>query len=403
MLTRIIEWIVRREGRSFTRLDRVDGWRNPPEPREDIHLYVHMPFCRRPCPFCSFNRYPYVREKAVSYVKSLKKEIEMYASADFDFSVLYVGGGTPTVDMELLADVLDKLRSTFSLREISVEANPNDINDESIETLRSCRVDRLSIGVQSFSDRILREIGRLSHTGEDAIRSISLAEGRFRTLNVDLIFGLPNQSMEDLRRDLQIVKELRVDQVTFYPLMPSPHKRNALERRFNKVRIEKEREYYLEILRQMRSGYRPSTVWCFSRGDHMIDEYIVRCDDYIGMGSGSMSLLGSRYYVNSFSLERYSRFVERGLFPVVFERELRPRELAGYHFLTRIFGLETDDREEYKVLRKELALLRLFGIIERRDGRLRVTERGMYPMSVAMREFFSCLNSLRELCIENQI
>jgi phosphoribosylformylglycinamidine synthase PurS subunit len=68
-----------------------------------------------------------------------------------------------------------------------------------------------------------------------------------------------------------------------------------------------------------------------------------------------------------------------------------------------IIEMETDDREEYKVLRKELALLRLFGIIERRDGRLRVTERGMYPMSVAMREFFSCLNSLRELCIENQI
>ncbi len=403
MLAKIVEWIVRREGRSFTELDRTNGWRRPPEPREGAHLYVHMPFCRRPCPFCSFNRYPYVREKAVSYIKALKNEIEMYASADFDFSVLYVGGGTPTVDIELLAEVLDKLRSTFSLEEISVEANPDDIDEESIEILRSCGVDRLSVGVQSFSDRILREMGRLSHTGEEAMRSISLAEGRFKTLNVDLIFGLPNQSMMDLRRDLGIVKELGVDQVTFYPLMPSPHKRNALERKFNRVRIEREKEYYLEILRNMRERYRPSTVWCFSRGDHMIDEYIVRCDDYIGMGSGSMSLVGGRYYVNSFSLERYSRFVERGLFPVVFEKELEPRKLAGYHFLTRIFGLEADYREEYNVLRKELTFLRLFGIIERKGEKLRVTERGMYPMSVAMREFFSCLNALREFCIENQI
>ena len=113
-----------------------------------LPLYVHIPFCRSLCPFCSFNRYPFNETRVRSYYKHLGKELDLYAEKGFKFSSLSIGGGTPTVEMDELALFIDKAKSLLGIKEIDVETTPIEINDESIETLRSCGVKRLSIGVQ---------------------------------------------------------------------------------------------------------------------------------------------------------------------------------------------------------------------------------------------------------------
>jgi coproporphyrinogen III oxidase-like Fe-S oxidoreductase len=240
---------------------------------------------------------------------------------------------------------------------------------------------------------------------------LRLAQGRFETLNIDFVFNFPGQTIEQFETDIRAFKELGIDQATFYPLMASPHKKDALERKFNRVDNSREKKFYDVILKEIwAKGYTASTAWCFSRGDRMIDEYIIDSDDYIGVGSGSVSIVRGKFYVNTFSLEKYDAVVAEKRLPIIGWRKLSDREYLRYYLLTKLFGLEVDAgrfQQKFQTdidrkLRMELAFLRLSGVVEGQE-KLRVTSRGMYPVSVMMREFFAALNGLRELYIEKQI
>jgi coproporphyrinogen III oxidase-like Fe-S oxidoreductase len=238
-----------------------------------------------------------------------------------------------------------------------------------------------------------------------------MAEGQFDTLNVDFVFNFPDQTLEQFAADIAAFKELKIDQVTFYPLMPSPHKKDAMERKFNRVDNSREKRFYDIILSRIyRSDYTASTAWCFSRGERIIDEYIIEADDYIGIGSGSVSIVQGNFYVNSFSLDRYHDLTAFGRLPIVGWRQLSDKENLRYYLLTKLFGMKLDKEafrrrfqgEVEQKLRLELAFLKSCGVVSG-DGVLRVTEKGMYPVSVMMRDFFAALNTLRERHIERQI
>ncbi len=379
---------------------------------EKTALYIHIPFCRSLCPYCCFNRYLFNEDKARRYFKNLKRELDLYIQRGFKFSTFYIGGGTPTVLMDELLAFIDYLKKNFEVKQISVETTAREVNEENVNLLKDSGVNRLSIGVQSFHDSILKTMGRYALNGEEIKERISVAKGKFDTLNLDFIFNFPSQSMEQFEADLEIFTSLGIEQATFYPLMPSPHKRNALERRFNKIDTSREKRFYDVILQELASrGHSPSTVWCFSRGERMIDEYIVDFDDYIGIGCGSVSLFRGNFYVNSFSLDRYEEFLKENKLPIIRWRKLSERESLYYYLLSNLFGTKIDakefrhkfDADIHEKLRKELLFFKLFGLIQETDGRITLTQKGMYPVNVMMREFFSSLNSLREYCIENQI
>ena len=416
MLSAFLGFVTRYEGRKFLKLsekiDESEILGLAPRDSEEVSLYIHIPFCRTLCPYCCFNRCLFNEDKAKRYFKNLRKELALYIQKGFKFSTFYFGGGTPTVLMDELLEFISYLKTSFEVRQISVETTPRELSDESVNLLKDAGVNRLSIGVQSFDDDILKAMGRAWCTGEEIKEKILIARGKFDTLNLDFIFNFPSQSIEKFETDIEIFKSLGVDQVTFYPLMPSPHKKNALERRFNQVNTSREKRFYDVILNSLcTNGYDSSTVWCFSRGERMIDEYVVDFDDYIGIGSGSVSLLRGNFYVNSFSLNRYEEFVTRNKLPIIRWRRLSERELLYYYLLSKLLGLKLDTRKFYhrfnadihKKLRKELLFLKFFGLIQEDGDRINVTPKGMYPVNVIMREFFSSLNGLREYCIENQI
>lgn len=415
MISNLLSYITRREGRKFLKLsDRIDDSAinaSTLTSGQPVALYVHIPFCRTLCPFCCFNRYLFKEDKARQYFQSLQRELDLYIQRGFKFSSVYFGGGTPPIMMDELLGFIDYLKARFEVKEISLETTPAEINWRNIELLKGAGINRLSIGVQSFDNDVLKAMGRVPSSGEEAREKVLMAEGNFATVNIDLIFNLPFQSLEQFAADIGTFKSLRIDQATFYPLMASPHKKSALERRFNRVDTSREKQFYDIILERVYSdGYKASTAWCFSRGDRMIDEYIIDYDDYIGLGSGSVSIVNGNFYVNTFSLPRYDELVSQDKLPIIGWRKLTDKENLRYYLLTRLFGLTLDRgefRERFKTdihrkLGTELRFLKLFGLVEGQD-KLRVTRKGMFPVNIMMREFFTALNSLREYCIERQI
>ena len=415
MLANLVGFVTRREGKKFLKLsEKIDeAIITVAELGGDdaISLYIHIPFCKTLCPFCCFNRYLFKEDEARKYFKNLKRELDLYIQRGFKFSDFYFGGGTPTILMDELTGFIDYLKENFEVKQISLETMPREINKENIDLLKAAGINRLSIGVQSFDNGILKSMGRPLPPGDEIKEKLQMAQGVFDTLNVDFVFNFPGQSIEQFESDLADFKNLGIDQATFYPLMASPHKRDAMERRFNRINTSQEKNFYDVILREVYDkGYEASTVWCFSRGERMIDEYIVDDDDYIGIGAGSVSIVRGNFYVNSFSLDRYGEFVNNGKLPIVGWRILSEAENLRYYLLTKLFGMKVDKRKFHQrfnadiqeKLRKELLFFRLFGLVQGEEE-ISVTPKGMYPVSVMMREFFASLNSLREYGIEKQI
>ena len=416
MLSTFLGLITRYEGRNFVKLnDEIDESQivgTGTDSDNQISLYIHIPFCKSLCPYCCFNRYLFREDAARRYFTNLRTELDLYIQRGFKFSTFYIGGGTPTVLVDELLGFISYLKEKLEVKQISVETTPREVNEENVNLLKEAGVNRLSIGVQSFNDSLLKSMGRAFCTGEEIREKISIANGKFDTLNLDLIFNFPLQSIETFEADIEVLKSLRVNQVTFYPLMPSPHKKNALERRFTRVDTSREKAFYSVILRDIcGDSYLPSTVWCFSKGERIIDEYVVNFDDYIGIGAGSASLLNGNFYTNSFSLNRYEELLTQGKLPIMRWRKLSEHELLYYYLLSKLFGMKLVKKKFHErfnaninqKLKKELLFLKLFGLIQEKDGEINVTRKGMYPTSVMMREFFAALNGLREYCIENQI
>jgi coproporphyrinogen III oxidase-like Fe-S oxidoreductase len=415
MIPTIVSYITRREGRKFSRLkttfdeDVIKGVGRGKA--GGIALYVHIPFCRSLCPFCCFNRYLFQEDLARRYFFNLKRELELYQERGFSFNSAYFGGGTPTVLMDELLDFIGYLREQFDIRQISLETTPRELTETNLGLLKQAGINRLSIGVQSFDENVLKTMGRVNGPADEVKGRLLKAEGQFDTLNVDFVFNFPGQSLKQFEADVAAFKEMNIDQATFYPLMPSPHKKDALERRFNRVDNSREKGFYDIILRELyHGGYTASTAWCFSRGEQMIDEYIIESDDYIGIGAGSVSIVGGNFLVNSFSLDRYHEATRAGRLPAAGWRRLNGKENQRYYLLTKLFGMSLD-RDAFAVrfggeigrkLLAEMAFFKGFGLVSG-DGILRVTEKGMYPVSVMMRDFFGSLNTLREHCIERQI
>jgi coproporphyrinogen III oxidase-like Fe-S oxidoreductase len=412
---RLAGWVTRREGKKFLQLS--DKFPQPALPpgkagKDDwASLYIHIPFCRTLCPFCCFNRYLLDEVKARRYFANLKREVELYIERSFRFSDFYFGGGTPTVLMDELLSFIDFLKQYFNVKQISLETTQREINPEMLAALKKAGVNRLSIGVQSFDNDLLSAMGRLVGSGEEAIEKLKMAQGQFDTVNADFIFNFPTQTVAQFEKDVAIFKSLGLDQSTFYPLMPSPHKKSRLERRFQKVETSREKDFYDVILRELyQAGYKASTAWCFSRGDRLIDEYIIDYDDYVGVGAGSVGFLNGDFFVNTFSLEKYDELISGGKLPIVSWRRLSEREHLRYYMLTKLFGMSLDPekfRRRFNAsfnqkLRWELIFFRMFGLVKD-NKQIEVTPKGMYTLCVMQKEFFTALNTLRERYIDAQI
>ncbi|HWS25439.1 MAG TPA: coproporphyrinogen III oxidase family protein [Xanthomonadales bacterium] len=378
-----------------------------PPPDGRAFLYIHVPFCVSLCPFCSFHRVVYRQSKAARYFTALRREILTYRDAGFRFTGVYVGGGTPTVAPGELEQTLALVRECFPVREISVETNPSDLTEPVLDMLVKAGVNRLSVGVQSFDDGLLREMERYDKYGSGGriLEHLEHARGRFTTLNVDMIFNLPHQTPEILERDLNTVLASAANQVSFYPLMTSDSVRRKMTARMGRLDRHRVRGYYQRILERLRGEFRPSSAWCFSRGASAgIDEYIADNGDYVGVGSGAFSYVNGVMYATTFSLNVYHELISSGRPAITRSRHLATRERHRYEMLLKLFGLRMDHdwmRQRFDPrfeanLALELAALRVAGALHKDARGYALTERGMYLWVLQMSAFFESVNVFRE-------
>lgn len=378
----------------------------PAPPPSPCQLYVHVPFCEVLCPFCSFHRVRYNASKTQRYFDALRREIALYHDAGFRFSDVYVGGGTPTVDPDQLIETLDFVRARSPVRAISVETNPNHLQPELLHRLRDAGVTRLSVGVQSFDDGLLAGMERLEKYGRaDLIRErLAAAQGVLPTLNVDMIFNLPGQTLAMLDHDLDVLQALDVDQASFYPLITASHARSAMSKSMGLSDARLRHPMYERILDRMLPGYRAASAWCFSRNEGMFDEYIIDQDDYVGVGSGAFSYVGGTMYSTTFSLRHYCTRLETGLSGITQSRGLSRKERMRYDFLVRLFGGELDrgyierrwGRDFALRMAPELLAMRLLGATRHEADKIFLTRRGRYCWLLMMAEFFNGVNDVRE-------
>lgn len=379
-----------------------------PDPHKHYKLYMHVPFCERLCPYCSFNRFPFHENTAVPYFENMRREMLMLAELGYDFDTLYIGGGTPTIMIDELCDTIDLAKKTFDIHEVSSETNPNHLIPEYLEKLEG-RIQRLSVGVQSSNDDLLHAMGRYEKFGssEEIFERIRQASPYFKSLNVDMIFNFPAQTEEMLLNDIAFVLESNAGQTTFYPLMCSPSVEAKLAETVGKVNYAREKEFYDLIWKSLLNyGYDLSSAWTFNRYEQdMIDEYVVTGEEYPAIGSGGITYLGNRLFVNTFSIAEYNKAIESGRMSLMGQTTFSRLNQMRYRFMMQLFGLRLDKKQfkyDFGVpievgLPAEMMFMRAAGAFDiDSEYELTLTPKGRYLMVVMMRQFFIAVNKLRD-------
>jgi len=406
--------ITRKVRHEFARTMRFEDGAPPRIPatteQKPRLMYMHIPFCEKLCPYCSFNRIVFDEPLCRDYFQALRQEMLIYKQRGFDFRGIYVGGGTPTVLIDELEETLVLARETFNIREISVETNPNHLTDRNIAALKRVSINRLSVGIQSFDNNLLKAMDRFEKYGSgEAIRDrMKQALGQFETLNADMIFNFPTQRMDMLNRDLDILMEIGMDQITYYPLMVSDATRQTVSRTLGRVDYDREEQFYYQIVKRLIPAYRFSSAWCFSRKTAMIDEYIVDYDEYAGLGSGSIGFLSGTCYANTFNIRQYIAQAGRGELPLMASRDFDLRDRIRYDFMMKLFGMKLDlpglqhkyPGRLYRYLWPNLLAFLLAGGLRYDPPDYYLTPRGRYYWVIMMREFFISVNNFRDFCRE---
>lgn len=382
----------------------------PPEPQpgHQYLLYAHIPFCKTLCSYCTFHRFLFKEHKAREYFINLRKEMDYVKALGYDFTSMYIGGGTTTILEDELIRTIEHARTLFpGIKEVSCETDPLQIATPTFRNLKGL-VDRMSIGVQSFNDDILKMTERYDKFGSGALIYERLQEALelFPTTNVDMIFGFRGQNLEMLQRDMDLLVELNPRQITTYPLMVTSQTRKSVKQRIAAKGIELADQYAV-IMNTLGNHYRQLTSWTFGRThDEGFDEYVVDHDEYLGVGSGAFSFLGSSLYVNTFSLRRYNERIKAGMTGVERRRNFDKHAVLQYRLLLGLFSARLSRkyfREVHgvdldKALFKEMLGLRIAGAIKDNPedpDNLIVTDAGKFLGLVMMKAFYSGMDNVR--------
>ncbi len=365
-------------------------------------IYVHIPFCVRRCPYCDFNTYAGLERLQGPYVEALIREVRAYGRrmGRPQASTVFFGGGTPTtLTGEQLRRVLDAVRDAFDVlpdAEITSEANPGTVDSDRFRAMRDAGFNRLSLGVQSFDDEELRFLGRI-HSAAEAVEAYRRArEAGFGNVNLDLMFGLPEQRIESWERSLSRAVGLRPEHLSLYALTveegtplarwvadgktPPPDEGAAADM------------YDLACDLLAEAGYRhyeisnwalddPARDW---RCQHNLTYW--RYEPYLGFGAGAHSFDGRRRWWNVSGVQEYIGKIEAGEPPMKSGEDIGERLAMGEMMMVGLRLLEEGVpearfRERFGVSLKEafpqeIEELTEDGLVEWHGGSLRLTRKG---------------------------
>lgn len=358
-----------------------------------LALYLHLPFCAAKCRYCDFASYPGREDVWDEYLTALTAEWRQWLPQldECEIATVFLGGGTPSLlptgSLErLLGSVLDSGRVT-SDAEITMEANPGTVSPDKLLRLRRAGVNRLSLGAQSFSDALLRSLGRI-HCAADTADAVAMArDAGFDNLNLDLMYALPGQTLADWRETLDEAVSLRPEHLSAYSLIVEPGTPLHADVERGAARLPDEDETMAlqrETVRRLTAGgYGRYEISNYAQAGFECRHNLVYWNrgDYLGLGCAAHSLMDGERFENPRSLEEYlagGRRLNRETLTktdameetlMLSTRTTRGMELRAY---ATNFGVDFERTHE-----KKLRRLVQLGLIRLEDGFLRLTEKGM--------------------------
>ncbi len=282
---------------------------------KEIGIYVHIPYCKRKCDYCDFSSYSGKEDTIEKYIETLKKEIDECSFTGFDIGTIYIGGGTPSfIDSKYITEIINKIREKFIVSrnaEITIEMNPGTVTKEKLKDYKKSGINRLSIGLQSTDNKILKKIGRI-HTYEEFIETYELArkEG-FDNINIDLILALPGEDEESIKSQVEKIINLKPEHISVYSLIveEGTKLKNRIDN--NEIQLaddEEERDMYWGAKKLLEeNGYEHYEISNFSlpnyRSRHNMDCWSQK--EYLGFGCSAHSYFNGKRFSNANTIEKY--------------------------------------------------------------------------------------------------
>ena len=287
--------------------------------KKEIGIYVHIPFCIRKCYYCDFVSFTNQEENIEKYIEAVIKEIESYELEEYNVTTIYIGGGTPSsIESRYIEKILHKIKekiinneTKFNDIEITIEINPGTIDRKKLQDYEETGINRLSIGLQSTNNEILKNIGRI-HTYEEFLEGYILARSiGFDNINVDLMIGLPNQTIEKIKDSVEKVINLEPEHISVYSLIVEEGTKIENLLNMNKITLpeeELERNMYWYVKNKLElNGYIHYEISNFAK-ENKQSKHNVNCweqKEYIGIGTAAYSYLNNIRYGNTSNIQKY--------------------------------------------------------------------------------------------------
>lgn len=290
----------------------------------ELGIYIHIPFCKQKCYYCDFVSYSNKCSEVKEYIESLKKEIEEFDFSNYKVTSIYIGGGTPSyIDsiyiVEILSELKEKLKCNlieFKDIEITIEVNPGTVDAKKLNDYKKLGINRLSIGLQSTKNDILKKIGRI-HTYQEFLEIYKLArETGFKNINIDLMIGIPGQKIGDLKNTLQDIIKLEPEHISVYSLIIEEN--TPIEKMLENGEIklpdeDLERNMYWYVKNTLElNGYNHYEISNFAKLGKE-SRHNLNCwnqEEYIGFGVAAHSYLNGIRFSNTINVEEYIQHIE---------------------------------------------------------------------------------------------
>ena len=290
----------------------------------ELGIYIHIPFCKQKCYYCDFVSYSNKCSEVKEYIESLKKEIEEFDFSNYKVTSIYIGGGTPSyIDsiyiVEILSELKEKLKCNlieFKDIEITIEVNPGTVDTKKLNDYKKSGINRLSIGLQSTKNDILKKIGRI-HTYQEFLEIYKLArETGFKNINIDLMIGIPGQKIGDLKNTLQDIIKLEPEHISVYSLIIEEN--TPIEKMLENGEIklpdeDLERNMYWYVKNTLElNGYNHYEISNFAKLGKE-SRHNLNCwnqEEYIGFGVAAHSYLNGIRFSNTINVEEYIQHIE---------------------------------------------------------------------------------------------
>ena len=366
----------------------------------DMGLYVHIPFCKQKCMYCDFPAYQNLQDYYETYVYALVQEIDLWVSEhpeskERSIDTIYFGGGTPTeLSIQQLQMIVDKIKSTFTITDdchMTIESNPGEVDLQYLTKLVKLGFNRISFGVQTFDDKALTMLHR-SHDGEKAIQAVYDAkEAGFTDINIDLIYGLPRQTLEDIQHNLNIVKDLPINHISTYGLQVEvgTYLYHLVQKNLISIPSESiDESMYDTMMAGLKElGFERYEISNFAKGNsysrHNLKywHYI----DYLGFGAGAHSFYDGIRRSNNRNVMPYIQSVDRYTMPTIDTETItveRAQEDFCFLALRTKWGLDDQKFEDrfgvsvHNLFGNILEDLVTKGLLEYQNGSYHLTSEG---------------------------